>query len=729
MKSNRQNARDSILDALDGVAARRRPPLSYRLSLMLVSLVVVLMPLIYAGIVAALGWGVYWYGANGGEILEGLENSRAYVFVRFGPLIVGTVLVFFLLKPFLARPAKGPEPTSLDPEDEPFLFDFVDQLAEHLGAPAPERIDVNLDVNASASFANGLRGFFDGKLVLTLGLPLVSGLKLRELTAVLAHEFGHFSQGAGMRFYYLTRLVNHWFARAVFQRDSWDERLEKWSENGMGITVLIFSIARMGVWASRKLLLLLLKMASAASSLMSRQMEFDADRNAIHLCGTKSFAHSMELLPQIEAASQWAASVNNNAFSEGRIAEDIPGLIQEGLESFSEDDRNEMVAQVMDSTVDMYATHPPTRERVDQAETLAEKGSFRINGPSGLLFEDFGGLCRQMTADFYESLLGSEFHSDLLVPVANVLSQNEGLQREGQWALEFFVGAPMGPTSLGMEPVDPGPAADLGRTVKRLGNLRHEAQELQKQLPDPELAVEADTQWARATAAGELLSRRFTVRDPDYHVAGKAKIQSAVRRWEQKSEELRSRTELSSVQRKRIRLCLEALATPEVMAKVEGGAEGLERGVRLANCLAALPPVSDYVFEMRRRLEVISWATSQLDDEDEAALDRFLGSQARRLEGLLGKIREAAGELPYPLEHANEDILLRDYLVPSIPEDPRSLALQGNAAQGVIQSWGMLLHRMLGSLAGVCLQTEAALGFEPLNSAPSEGVERAPARS
>lgn len=53
--------------------------------------------------------------------------------------------------------------------------------------------------------------------MLTIGLPLVAGLSLQQLAGVLAHEFGHFSQGAGMRLTYIVRSINAWFLRVVYE--------------------------------------------------------------------------------------------------------------------------------------------------------------------------------------------------------------------------------------------------------------------------------------------------------------------------------------------------------------------------------------------------------------------------------------------------------------------------------------------------------------------------------
>lgn len=61
------------------------------------------------------------------------------------------------------------------------------------------------------------------------------------LTAVLAHESGPFSPGVGMRFSYLTVVINRWFARVVYERDAWDERLTAWTrQSDARIAILLW---------------------------------------------------------------------------------------------------------------------------------------------------------------------------------------------------------------------------------------------------------------------------------------------------------------------------------------------------------------------------------------------------------------------------------------------------------------------------------------------------------
>jgi len=71
---------------------------------------------------------------------------------------------------------------------------------------------------------------------LLIGLGLVSELNLSELKAVLAHEFGHFSQRTmtlGSYVYIAQQLVSE----IVHGRDGWDDILRGWRQQDIRIAV------------------------------------------------------------------------------------------------------------------------------------------------------------------------------------------------------------------------------------------------------------------------------------------------------------------------------------------------------------------------------------------------------------------------------------------------------------------------------------------------------------
>jgi len=210
---------ETIIGALDGDIARVRKPPFYYVGLVLVTAAMVILPLIYLALVVFAAYGVYFHATENTYILTGGGGGRGRLIGYFGPLIVGGIVVLFMIKPLFARPPAGPQPFSLDPERQPLLFRYVHRLSDLLGAPLPRRIDIDCNVNASASFRRGWLSMFRSDLALTIGLPLVEGMTSRQLTGVLAHELGHFAQGGGMRLSYVIRSVNHWFARVVYEKD------------------------------------------------------------------------------------------------------------------------------------------------------------------------------------------------------------------------------------------------------------------------------------------------------------------------------------------------------------------------------------------------------------------------------------------------------------------------------------------------------------------------------
>src|SRR5258708_28474438 len=114
-------------------------------------------------------------------------------------------------------------------------------------------------------------------------------MSLRQLSGVLAHEFGHFSQGAGMRLTYVIRSIGFWFVRVVYERDAWDEWLTEQAANSEGWYVMVVQFTRGCVWFTRRILWVLMWIGQFVSCFLLRQMEFDADRHEARFAGSETF--------------------------------------------------------------------------------------------------------------------------------------------------------------------------------------------------------------------------------------------------------------------------------------------------------------------------------------------------------------------------------------------------------------------------------------------------------
>lgn len=127
---------------------------------------------------------------------------------------------------------------------------------------------------------------FGNDLELNIGVPLAAGLNTREFAAVLAHEMGHCTQAFAMRLVYAIERIDRWFLRVVYERDTWDESLDEWTNSVEGWLTVVVVCVNVAVSVSRRVLWFFMVAGHAASCFLSRQMEFHADRCAMSVAGS-----------------------------------------------------------------------------------------------------------------------------------------------------------------------------------------------------------------------------------------------------------------------------------------------------------------------------------------------------------------------------------------------------------------------------------------------------------
>jgi Zn-dependent protease with chaperone function len=418
---------EDLTRAFSGPVPKIPVTTGYRVRLALVLAGLLLMQFLYIALILLVMAAIFAYVVFSFS-LEMRINWVSLV-IYLGPPLAGLILLFFLVKPLFARPPKPPEPIRLKPEDEPVLFAFVEQLCRTVGSAKPSAIHLDLGVNASASL-KGWRGFFTGELVLTIGIPLVRGLTLPQFTGVLAHEFGHFAQRAGLRSYFLIQTIRHWFARVVYERDSWDYMLEEGGEGEDIRLAAVRGIARLGVKFGRWYLSLLLKAGQWISCGFSRQMEFDADRYETSVVGAGVFEQTSLRMPEIEAGAEAAWQSTNWNLRLGRLPDNVPMLIEKHTEMLARPTLEGIRAQVLEATTKPDDTHPATAERIAQAQRWGSAGCFSLDGPATRLFQNLESASRNVTEHVYRLSLGENFEDRKLTPAAALV---EELETEGKY--------------------------------------------------------------------------------------------------------------------------------------------------------------------------------------------------------------------------------------------------------------------------------------------------------
>ena len=389
-----QSLFQEVMSGFSGEIRSVRRTVFYRVGVVLVALAVVLLPILYVALIGLLGWGVYWHTTENLHVASmGTGRGRVMAVLAYAaPVVAGSIAVLFMLKPLLARTARPYAQVSLNRSKQKMLFAFVDKICDSVGAPRPTRIDVSFDVNAAAGFGSGFWSVFKSDLVLVVGLPLVAGMSLQQFAGVLAHEFGHFSQGTAMRVSWIVRHVNHWFAKVVYTRDEWDVWLTSVSEELDLRITWIFWIARLVVFLSRLVLWCFMMVSHMLTCWLARQMEFDADRYEARLAGSETFRKTCLRLQCLNYGLLAYLHGGPPPDSNGNPIRDIVAY----SDSIPGQDLKQIKKHIKKSENGWFDTHPADSERIASAKREEAEGIFHSDLPAETVVKHFDRLCNNL---------------------------------------------------------------------------------------------------------------------------------------------------------------------------------------------------------------------------------------------------------------------------------------------------------------------------------------------
>lgn len=656
----------SPLEAFTGTIHRTKTGPLYSTGLAIVAFAMVLLPLIYLTLIALTAWLVVLHLTNDTWIFTGGTGRGGFLrlIVYLGPAIAGGILVFFMVKPFFARKAPAPEPITLDPAKEPLLFAFVKKICGLVGAAEPSRIDVDCEVNASASLR---RGLWSRDLVLTLGLPLVSGLDMRQLAGVLAHEFGHFGQGAGMRMTYIIRRINFWFARVVYARDEWDVKLEESARDSDWRISIILNAARGCVWLTRRILWALMQAGNAISCFMLRQMEFDADSYEAKVAGSEAFESTASRLRLLNVATQSAYQDLQQSWASKRLPEDLPLLISHKAGSLPAEIRQDLMDSVASEKTGWFDTHPCDSDRIRAARRLQEGGVFRVAEPATLLFSDFSGLSRIVTCYQYEKRLELEFTEQNLMPAEEILRESAASARAQAMVRKFYGGVNLSLRPLLVEgelpPIATGEDAALQWRQARQAaeDLREEASKISDEcVEQEERLIDLTTAHCLAKVGFKLPPEEFGLA-PDIVTCGEQEIAARQGLVETSAAIAEGFTRLEPFMvalRQRVTLALRFARSAGLNSTdLDGG--GM---VELARLLAALGAEMPRARRMGSKLKAFMLLVqSRSNHSDPMQVDREVASLAIELNSAVGAIQERLKQFAYPFPHARGPLTVAEY--------------------------------------------------------------------
>ena len=683
--------------------------------------------LAYAGIIIGITYLVYYHAVHNVSIFSsaggGRNSAKGALVAYLAPLVAGVILVLFLIKPLFAKRVVFDKPRSLRQPDEPFLFAFVERVCQAVGAPTPSRIDVDCQVNAAASFRRGVWSMFGSDLVLTIGLPLVAGLNLQQFAGVLAHEFGHFSQGVGMRLSYFVRSLSFWFTRVVYQRDQWDQRLHDLTKTDYRLALFAY-FAIVCVWVTRRVLWCLMMLGHLVSGFLMRQMEFDADKHEARLAGSQAFSSTQRQLRVLGVATQAAYADLNEFYKEGRLGDNLPLLIQAKVKQIPADMLQKVHAAADELKTGLFDTHPSDVERIASAQREQAPGLFQLTTPASALFANFAALSKTCTWDFYRGVFGDGFKLTDMHPVESLLERQDAEEATYKSLHRYFQGTFSTLRPVNLPSVWSEAPENPKETVATLNRLREElvsAAEKVKKLAE-RFSV-ADDRVIEADQAKVLVHAKLKFKPEAFHLTaatGDAVRQARSAATDEMGKLAPALEKVAEHNGRRLYSALQLMHVPQVSAKLPNAKAWRDQMNDLLQVAGLVGRQVSSLVELRNAYASFSLLLSKLEGnrENQVFVQAVISSMGRTWD-LVRDVRQSLTQASYPFDHAHGEMKLESYVLTDMPHR-EDLGGVFEAAGRVLDRVPSLYAKVCARLAWMAEQVEQAVGLAPLPEPPEK---------
>lgn len=298
-------------------------------------------------------------------------NDRPIGFIWWA--VIGGMLAFALLSGLFTIAGSSDDEVRgelVGEQDEPELWALVRRLSAEVGTRPPDRIFIVPEANAAVSQRTRLLGLVASTRRMYVGAPLLASMTERQLSFVLAHELGHYSNRD-------TRLIGV----VVAGRVALIRMLTKLNNRSWYHAVVALMFVHYA------------KLYFAVTASLSRQQEFAADATATRIAGTEAAVSSLQELPVVETA--WKL-FHDNHFRPAWEAGFLPTTIFEAFAGLrgSPELRAHLDAvreNPPERAHSPYDSHPPLPERIAAVSALAvpSRGADR---PAGALLADSGAV-------------------------------------------------------------------------------------------------------------------------------------------------------------------------------------------------------------------------------------------------------------------------------------------------------------------------------------------------
>ncbi|MBE9466488.1 M48 family metallopeptidase [Dyadobacter subterraneus] len=375
-------------------------------------------------------------GILGFALVSSKINSIT-IMLSIGLVSMGILILIFLVKFIFKRHVTDlSHLTEITRNEEPALFRMIEDIVKEVQTDFPKKVYLSTDVNASVFYDSSFWSMFlPVKKNLQIGVGLVNTVSVIELKAILAHEFGHFSQRTmkvGSYVYNMNQIIYN----MLYDNESYDSLAQKWASGG-NIIMIFVTFAVKIVQGIQWILKKVYDVLNLSYMSLSREMEFHADEVAAHVAGSRPLINSllrMDLADQsYNAVLNYYQSKINDAVTSQNIypqqeyvmkflAEKNKLPFENNLPQVSQDHLSRYNKSKLVIT-NQWASHPSTEDRIHQLEKLNLETRNYDTKPASALFTNMADLQKSLTDKLFSSIQystdtvvqsGEEFINDFL---------------------------------------------------------------------------------------------------------------------------------------------------------------------------------------------------------------------------------------------------------------------------------------------------------------------------
>ncbi|MFT4071993.1 MAG: M48 family metalloprotease [Dysgonamonadaceae bacterium] len=369
--------------------------------------------------------------------------------IGVGIASLGVLVLVFLLKfLFSSTQIDRTHLYEIKRQDEPQLFDLLDEIVTQVATRFPKKVYLSSDVNAAVFYDSSFWSmFFPVRKNLRIGMGLVNSLTKSELKAILSHELGHFSQRSMAVGSYVYN-VNYIIYNMLFDNESYKRLIAKWAGTNRFFEIFITVAVKIngGIqWILRKMYNVVNKNYMG----LSREMEFHADQIASQITGYKplkdsllrlsladsTFNSVLSFYDQRIAANQKTENIfRDHLFVLNFVAQMNQIRLVNGFPDLTDQDKTSFYKSKLVLT-DQWSSHPSIEDRVERLEKSGFLSDAIDNTPASAYFTDSLSIQKILTDSLFEQVKYEGTVSN--IPFDDFRTQFENEYQENSFSVKY----------------------------------------------------------------------------------------------------------------------------------------------------------------------------------------------------------------------------------------------------------------------------------------------------